>query len=145
MQKYPKRFSLGQRGREKKKGLGSLGKICKPKTHGGLGLDDPGVLNNVLGEKLWWRWLKDPASPWAQIWKQKYANNWQDRDQIRMSRIIKSSHIWSKYWENRAIIHKQSFWEIRDGNLAWFSEDKWQHETKLLKEEFANLKITQSK
>ena len=69
MQKYPKRFSLGQRGREKKWALVAWEKNCKPKIHGGLGLDDPEMLNKVLGAKLWWRWIKDSASPWAQIWK----------------------------------------------------------------------------
>lgn len=115
-------------------------KICKPNSHAGLGLDDHEVLHKVLGAKLWWRWLKDSASCWAQIWKQKYANNGQDRDHIRMSRIIKGYHIWSKAWENRDIVQKHNFWEITDGNLAWFWEDKWQQEPKLLREEFANLK-----
>lgn len=65
---------LCSKGEERKKwALVVLEKICKPKTHGGLGLDDPEVLNNVFGEKLWWRWLKDIDAPWAQIWKQKYA------------------------------------------------------------------------
>ena len=57
-----------------------------------------------------------------------------------MSGLIKGSHIWNKAWENRAIFQKHSFWEIRDGNLAWFWEDKWQQEPKLLREEFANIK-----
>ena len=54
--------------------------------------------------------------------------------------LIKGSHIWNKSWENRAIVQKRSFWEIRDGNLAWFWEDNWQQEPKLSREEFANLK-----
>jgi len=95
------------------------------------------MLNKVLGAKLWWRWLKDSASPWAKIWKQKYANNWKERDHIRMSGLIKGSHIWNKSWENRAIVQKHSFWEIKDGNLAWFLEDNWHHEPKLLREEFS--------
>jgi len=61
---------LGQRGRQKKWALVASEKICKPKTHGGLGLDDPETLNKVLGEKLWWRWLKESTSPWVKIWKQ---------------------------------------------------------------------------
>eukprot|EP00253_Pinus_taeda_P003217 PITA_03217 len=57
-----------------------------------------------------------------------------------MSGLIKGFHIWNKAWENRAIFQKHSFWEIRDGILAWFWEDNWQHEPKLLREGFANLK-----
>jgi hypothetical protein len=29
-------------------------KFCKPKYIGGLGLKDPGKLNNIMGAKLWW-------------------------------------------------------------------------------------------
>lgn len=55
---------LWGKGEEKKKwALVSWEKICKPKTHGGLGLDDTEVLNKVLGEKLWWRWLKESNAP----------------------------------------------------------------------------------
>jgi len=47
---------LWGKGEEKKKwALVAWDKICKPKTHGGLGLDDSEVLNKVLGAKLWWR------------------------------------------------------------------------------------------
>ena len=44
------------RGEEKKKwALVAWDKIYKPKSHGGLGLHDPQILNKVLGEKLWWK------------------------------------------------------------------------------------------
>jgi len=51
-------------------------KICKPKSHDGLGLHDPKIISKVSGAKLWWRWIKESATPWAKIWKQKYAKNW---------------------------------------------------------------------
>jgi len=54
--------------------------------------------------------------------------------------LIKGSHIWNKAWENRAIVQQKSFWEIKVGNLAWFWEDNWQEEPKLVREGFANLK-----
>lgn len=54
--------------------------------------------------------------------------------------LIKGSHIWNKTLENRAIVQKHSFSEIRARNLAWFWEDNWQQEPKLLGEEFTNLK-----
>jgi hypothetical protein len=43
---------------DKKWALVSWDKVCKPKSLGGLGLRDPGKLNNTMGEKIWWRWLK---------------------------------------------------------------------------------------
>eukprot|EP00253_Pinus_taeda_P011540 PITA_11540 len=54
---------LWGKGEERKKwALVVWDKICKPKNHGGLGLDDPEILSKVLGEKLWWRWVKDPKA-----------------------------------------------------------------------------------
>jgi hypothetical protein len=43
---------------ERKITLVSWQKVCKPKKEGGLGLRDPAILNKVLSEKIWWRWLK---------------------------------------------------------------------------------------
>ena len=56
-----------------------------------------------------------------------------------MSGIIKGSHIWNKAWENRDIVQKNSFWEISAGDLAWFLDDKWQQEPKLLREDLVDL------
>ena len=57
-----------------------------------------------------------------------------------MSRNIKGSHIWNKAWENRGLVQENSFWEIREGDLALFWEDKWKQEPILLKEDFGDLK-----
>jgi hypothetical protein len=40
-------------------------KICKPTSLGGLGLHDPANINNVMGEKIWWHWLKYSEELWA--------------------------------------------------------------------------------
>eukprot|EP00253_Pinus_taeda_P004208 PITA_04208 len=117
---------LWGKGEERNKwALVAWDKICKPKNHGGLGLDDPKVLSKVLGAKLWWCWVKYPKAQWASIWKEKYTSTWEDNDHIRMSGIIKGSHIWNKSWKNRGLIQENSFWEIREGDLALFWEDKW--------------------
>ena len=57
-----------------------------------------------------------------------------------MSGFIKGSHIWNLSWENRAIVQKHSFWEIRAGNLARFWEDNWQQGPNLFREELTALK-----
>lgn len=133
-------FLWGKGEKKKKWALVDWEKICKPKTNGGLGHDDPETLDKVLGEKLWWIWLKESDAPWTKVWKHKYANNWQESEHIRKSGSIKGSHIWNKVWENRAIVQKHSAWEIRDGNLAWFWEVNSQQEPKLCREDFENLK-----
>jgi hypothetical protein len=48
----------------KKWALVSWDKVCKPKLNGGLGICDPGLLNEVMGAKIWWRWLKKPNELW---------------------------------------------------------------------------------
>eukprot|EP00253_Pinus_taeda_P017769 PITA_17769 len=108
----------------KKWTLVSWEKICKPKNQGGLGLDNPEILNKALGAKLWWRCVKDPKAQWASIWKEKSANAWPASEIIRMIGTVKGSPIWN----------------IREGDLALFWEDKWQQEPNLLKEEFLGLK-----
>eukprot|EP00253_Pinus_taeda_P002684 PITA_02684 len=67
-------FLWGKDETRKKWALVSWDKICKPKSHGGLGLNDQEILSNVLGANLWWRWVEEPEAQWAKTWKEKYAN-----------------------------------------------------------------------
>ena len=53
---------------------------------------------------------------------------------------IKGSHIWNKACDNRGLVQDNGFWEIREGNLALFWEDRWQQEPILLREELKDLK-----
>jgi len=39
--------------------LVSWDNICKPKLKGNLRLRDPYTLNEIMGAKIWWRWLKN--------------------------------------------------------------------------------------
>jgi len=113
-------FLWGKEETRKKWALVSWDKICKTKSHGGLGLDDQEILSDVLGAKLWWRWVKEPGAHWAKTWKEKYASSWQTSDLIRMSGNIKGTHIWNKAWDNRSLVQNNSFWEIRAGEQALF-------------------------
>eukprot|EP00253_Pinus_taeda_P011657 PITA_11657 len=125
---------------ERKWALVSWDKICKPKKHGGLGFDDQEILSKALGAKIWWHWVYHPETQWENIWKEKYANSWQNNDLIRMSGNIKGSYIWNKAWENKRLVQEYSLWEIREGNLALFWEDNWEQEPILAKEDFLGLK-----
>jgi len=53
---------------------------------------------------------------------------------------IKGSHIWNKVWDNRSLIQDHSLWEIREGGLALFWEDRWQQEPILIQEDYENFK-----
>jgi hypothetical protein len=53
----------------KKWALVAWEKVCMPKRKGGLGLKDQQMTNNAYGAKLWWRWVKEIATPWVNLWK----------------------------------------------------------------------------
>lgn len=96
---------LWGKGEERKKwALVAWEKICKPKIYDGLGLDDPEILNRVLGAKLWWQWVKDPKAQWVMIWKEKYGSTWLNNELIRMSGHRKGSYFWNKAWDNRELV-----------------------------------------
>jgi hypothetical protein len=110
----------------KKWALVGWDKICMPKSQGGLGLRDPGKLNQVMGAKIWWRWLKAPATAWASIWRHKYAPLTPDNQLIRHNTRIQGSNIWNIAWQNRTLIQNHAFWEVRDGESALLWQDSWQ-------------------
>jgi hypothetical protein len=101
-------------------------KVCTPKSRGGLGLQDLGNLNQIMGAKIWWRWLKTPDALWAQIWKNKYAPTTQLDQLIRHNIKIQGSNIWNIAWKNKEMIQKHAFWEICNGDSARFWQDSWQ-------------------
>ena len=94
----------------------------------------------VLGAKLLWRRIKEPEAQWVITWKEKYASAWPGNECIRMDGNIRGSHIWNKAWDNKRLIQDHSFWEIREGDLALFWEDRWQQEPILLQEDLEDLK-----
>ena len=107
--------------------------MCKPKQLGGLNLQDPSIINRACGAKLWWKWMKEPKLPWNRHWKEKYAPRHSIQYLIRMQENPEGSPIWNLARKNRHIVQENSFWEIRDGDLALFWEDKWQQESILVK------------
>jgi hypothetical protein len=111
---------------DKKWALVSWDKVCKPKALGGLGLRDPGKLNNTMGAKIWWRWIKNPIEIWAQLWNYKYAPDIQHSHWIRMQDKIQGSNIWNAAWRNRPLIQEHTFWEVHNGQTARFWNDSWQ-------------------
>ena len=121
-------FGVTQEETRRKWPFMSQEKICRPKNLGGLGLEDQEILSKVLGAKLQWRQVQNLETQWENISKEKYASSLQAKDLIRMSGNIKGSYIQNKAWENRRLVQENSFWEIREGDLALFWEDRWQQE-----------------
>jgi hypothetical protein len=55
-------FLWGGATKEKKWALVAWEKLCKPKTHGGVGIRDPLHAGRALAAKLWWRWITNPEA-----------------------------------------------------------------------------------
>lgn len=58
MMEILKKFLWQGTNKAKKWALLSWKWLSKTLTEGGLGLRDPYILNQVMGEKLWWRWIQ---------------------------------------------------------------------------------------
>jgi hypothetical protein len=100
--------------------------ICLPKLKGGMGLRDLETLSQTLGDKIWWRWLTNPQTQWASLWKTKYTQNQQTRKIIRMNNAPSSSCLWNLAWHNHHLVQENCFWEINNGKDSLFWEDAWQ-------------------
>jgi hypothetical protein len=110
---------------DKKWALVGWDKICRPKSIGGLGLRDPSKLNNIMGAKLWWHWLKHPTELWARMWKHKYAPHTNEDLLIRYNTRSKAP-TYGMQPGNLPLIQKHAFWEIRNGEMTLFWHDSWQ-------------------
>jgi hypothetical protein len=79
---------------------------------GGLGLRDPCILNDVMGAKIWWRWLTHPSDLWARLWRKKYTLGIKKKRLIRFNDHHNGSLIWNATWNNQSLIKDNSFWEV---------------------------------
>jgi hypothetical protein len=128
----------------KKMALVSWDKLCCPKEQGGLGLRDPFIMNKVLSAKIWWRWLKHPKDLWARLWRKKYTPNVAERDLIRWNGDNPGSLIWTAAKQNRQLVTRHAFWEIRNGETTLFWQDSWQQWSVLATEDWARDICTQA-
>jgi ribonuclease HI len=94
-------------------------------------------MNKILSAKIWWRWLKHPKDLWARLWRKKYTPNIAERDLIRWDGDDPGSLIWTAAKQNRQIVTRHAFWEIRNGRTTLFWHDSWQQWPILAKEGWA--------
>eukprot|EP00253_Pinus_taeda_P031323 PITA_31323 len=119
-------FLWGSLGPNRKWALVKWEKATLPKNAGGIGLRDPEHNNIIMGAKTWWKWLANPGTPWAILWKSKYARNLPLEERLRMSEVSKGYVTWNSAIKHKEIIQRHSFWEVRDGGTAKFWGDSWQ-------------------
>eukprot|EP00253_Pinus_taeda_P018778 PITA_18778 len=60
-------FLWGSSGLKHKWALVKWDTTCLPKSSGGTGLRDPSHNNEVMGSRIWWKWLTAPLTPWASL------------------------------------------------------------------------------
>lgn len=92
---------------------------------------EPAHSNEIMGARIWWKWLTEPFTPWATLWTAKYASNHPTKELIRMSEVIMGSLIWNSAMQHRNLIQQHSFWEVKDNNTTKFWDDSWQQRPKL--------------
>ncbi|CAL5402705.1 unnamed protein product [Camellia sinensis] len=93
-----------------------------PKNQGGTGFRDFKAFNQALLAKQGWRLLKNPNSFWARVYKGLYFPN---SNFLQASRGKRTSWAWSSLLKGRALLQTGLRWQIQNGNLAHFWEDKW--------------------
>eukprot|EP00253_Pinus_taeda_P026549 PITA_26549 len=119
---------LWGKGEERKKwALVAWDKICKPKKHGGLGLDDLEILSKVLGEKLWWCWVKDLKAQWAGIWKGKegdLALFWEDKWQQEPILLSEDFVDLKNETDSKGLLKVKYLWDQTNSAGKWRT---WRH------------------
>jgi len=125
------KFIWGGPKQQRKWALVSWKNLVKRKEEGGLGIRDPEMLNKILGAKLWWRWLQGAKDVWKKIWELKYNMPESTAGKLRIEEVPKGSSIWELASQNRDVVNKHAFWEIRGGGNAKFWEDGWQQKDKM--------------
>lgn len=108
-----KKFLWGGPKQQRKWALVSWKGLVKSKDNGGLSLRYPYSLNQVMGAKLWWRWMKGGEDLWKRIWTKKYNMPTRPQEISRLREALKGSTIWNLASQNRELISKHAFWEIR--------------------------------
>lgn len=127
-----RKFLWGGPKQENKWALCSWESLAKTKEKGGLGLKDPGILNQVMAAKLRWRWLQGGQDLWKEIWTTKYHMPNNPEEIIRQQEMPRGSDIWNLSIQNREIVDNNIFWEIKGGQIARFWDESWQQRGKLV-------------
>eukprot|EP00253_Pinus_taeda_P017157 PITA_17157 len=76
---------------------------------------------------------------WEKICKPKNYGVLGLDDPDILSKVLGAKLWWR--WENRGLVQENSFWEIREGDLALFWEARWQQEPIQLKEDLEEIKV----
>jgi hypothetical protein len=101
--------------------------LCRPKDHGGLGIQDLQVKNRALLGKWLYKLLTEEGI-WQTLLKRKYIGS------KALSQVIwrpGDSHFWAGLMETKKFFFPYGSFSIKDGSEIRFWEDKWLGNTTL--------------
>ncbi|CAN1341790.1 Putative ribonuclease H protein At1g65750 [Linum perenne] len=97
--------------------------VCKPKSSGGLGLQNARDLNKAFLMKIAWGVFDRPTDLWARVLISKYLKN--THNDYVLARKSGFSTIWRgvlKVWPH---VLNGIHWSVRDGRSTHFWTDRW--------------------
>ncbi|CAK8573188.1 unnamed protein product [Lathyrus sativus] len=71
--------------------------ICKPKTHGGIGIKNIGVFNIALLPKWLWRFIKEPSALWKTFLEARYDSL---KSKVMLKKELRDSKSYSLWWRD---------------------------------------------
>ncbi|KAK4258521.1 hypothetical protein QN277_004963 [Acacia crassicarpa] len=103
-------------------------RITRPKEFGGLGFRRLQSLNKACGAKLAWNLVTGATGLWAEVLQAKYMLR--DEHSLLVSKSG-DSKLWKFITSQRHIIEKGTKWQIRNGSMVRFFEDRWLFDGKI--------------
>ena len=98
------------------------GKICLPKSKGGLGLPKTAAVNKAFQSKLAWKVLTDAPSLQVQSMRAKHLLN---SDLLSYKRKNNDSPVWKSILKVRDLLKTGICWKIGKGDQISFWFDNW--------------------
>ena len=96
--------------------------MCKAKSNGGMGFRNFQAFNLAMLAKQWWRFLSNPDSLCAKVYKVRYYPN---GDVLNSKLGCNPSYTWRSIFKGLEVIRKCTRWRIGNGSLIHIWEDKW--------------------
>jgi hypothetical protein len=97
-------------------------KIGRSKSVGGMGFRDLVLFNKAMLAKQWWRFIQNPTSLTAQIFKAKY---YPSGDFLGAALGNRPSYVWRSIWQARELLSQGLIWRVGDGKSIKIWGDRW--------------------
>ncbi|KAJ8769162.1 hypothetical protein K2173_000937 [Erythroxylum novogranatense] len=121
--RYVNKFLWGTTADKRRMHLVAWGKVCCPRSCGGLGLKNLTAMNIAHHMKLGWSLMKEPGKLCNQVFQAKYKVG-----SVNHSGLVDNSES-SPLWRNICSLYPQLLagmgWSVSNGNLVRFWLDMW--------------------